>query len=126
MEFMGKYFPQFPPDARHFDEMFTDMHKNHVLLVAEEEGEVVGMLAAFYQRHPFNPAISVLMELAWYVYPDKRHTGAGQGLLKTYSALKNTDVSTLSLVDGSFKLEPLFKAEGFHLYEKSYIRFNGE
>lgn len=126
-EFMAQYFPMYAPNHRHFDEMFSDMHKNHVLLVAEkEEGKVVGMLAAMYGSHPLNPNISTLMELAWYVYPSERKSGAGEALFKTYAALKNTDIQTLSLIEGSYKLEPMVKAEGFQMYEKGYVRFNGE
>lgn len=126
-EFMSQAYPQYPVNHRHFDEMFSDLYRNHVLLVAEkDDGTVVGMLAAMYSSHPFNPNISVLAELAWYVYPSERKSRAGVALLKTFSALKNTDIQTLSLIDGSYKIGPLVEAEGFKLYEKGYVRFNGD
>ena len=53
-----------------------------VVLVAEHEGEAVGMVALFLEPFLFNVSRMVATELAWWVDPEARTTGAGQALLE--------------------------------------------
>jgi GNAT superfamily N-acetyltransferase len=53
-----------------------------VLLVAEVDGDVVGMVALMVLPFMFNPAIRTAHEVAWWVDPDERASGAGFALMR--------------------------------------------
>ena len=54
---------------------------DHILLIAEHEGQAVGMAGLFIEPFTFNISKTVATEIVWYVEPDARATGAGQALL---------------------------------------------
>lgn len=43
-----------------------------VMLVAEADGELVGMVSLFLEPFTFNPAVTLATELAWWIEPDHR------------------------------------------------------
>lgn len=43
-----------------------------VMLVAESEGKVIGMVCLFIEPFTFNPAVTVATELAWWIEPECR------------------------------------------------------
>lgn len=53
-----------------------------VLLLAEREGAVVGMVGLFLEPFTFNISVQVATELVWWVEPEARETGAGVALLE--------------------------------------------
>lgn len=56
-----------------------------VMLVAEVDGEVVGMLGAVFAPAPWNFAVALGHEAWWYVRADRRK-GAGVALMKEFEA----------------------------------------
>jgi len=55
-------------------------NENMIVLVAEDEGELIGITAAIAYPMYFNPAKLVAQELWWYIKPDARG-GAASKLL---------------------------------------------
>ena len=45
----------------------SDMIVNHVLLVAEREGKLVGYIGGYLAPHIFNPKLSTLIQALWWV-----------------------------------------------------------
>lgn len=58
--------------------------ENHLVFVAEREGERVGFILGMVHRHPFNPDIRVLSEHLWWVVPEHRRTRAASMLLDSF------------------------------------------
>lgn len=55
--------------------------KDHVLLVADEDGELKGMVALFVAPFMFNADVTAAYEVAWWVNPDAQGIGVGKALL---------------------------------------------
>jgi L-amino acid N-acyltransferase YncA len=53
-----------------------------VLLVAEVQGDVVGMVALMVLPFMFNRDVRTAHEVAWWVDPDERASGAGIALMR--------------------------------------------
>lgn len=56
-----------------------------VLLVAEKENKLVGMIIGYIHNSVWDPEMLILNELAFYVKPEYRGTSAGYRLLKKYN-----------------------------------------
>lgn len=52
-----------------------------VMLVAERDGELVGMVGLVVAPFMFNDSIRVAYEVVWYVDPDAQGAGVGKALL---------------------------------------------
>ena len=59
----------------------TNLTENHVMLLAEDEGQVVGMVGLFVAPFMFNRAHTAAYEVVWWVNPDAQGNGAGKALL---------------------------------------------
>lgn len=55
-----------------------------VIFVAEEQGQIVGMLLAIKNTNIWDPKIYMLQELAYWVEPEYRGGTAGYKLIKSY------------------------------------------
>lgn len=94
------------------------------LLVADEGGEVVGMIGATEVPLYFNHAEAVTQEVFWYVRPDRR-TGAGMKLVD--ELVKRSEASRAVLVAGMESLRggavgAAFARKGFDPVERMYAR----
>lgn len=91
-------------------------------VLAFYNGRPVGAIGGVLVPHIFNPNITVLSELLWYVLPEFRNGRAGLLLIKEFKKLVDlyADEATLSTLPTSdVKTETLAKL-GFHYGEKAF------
>ena len=76
----------------HYNDMYANrlidkIRKNGVALVAEKDGEIIGMLLAMVQGDIWLPIIKTMREVAWWVDPEHRGSSAGAKLLAEYTKI---------------------------------------
>lgn len=71
-----------PMDAETVLELASNLIKYHVLLVAEEEGRVIGMVGLVVAPFMFNKNLISANEVVWFVQPGARAAHVGASLLK--------------------------------------------
>ena len=69
----------FNPDTVH--DLASNLAENHVMLLAEDAGEVVGMVGLFVAPFMFNSDVTAAYEVVWWVDPEAQGRGAGKALL---------------------------------------------
>ena len=74
----------------HYNDVYANrlidkIRKNGVALVAEKDGEIIGMLLAMVQGDIWLPIIKTMREVAWWVDPEHRGSSAGAKLLAEYT-----------------------------------------
>jgi GNAT superfamily N-acetyltransferase len=75
-------YPAFAPLAKESAAgLAIVMIETGVMLVAEIEGRVVGMVGLFVEPFTFNVAVTVATEIVWWVDPDAQGAGVGRELL---------------------------------------------
>ena len=123
-EFMQLALPYKPVDVPHIEQMLVEGLGKEVILVAEENGEIKGTIIGVYVKHPLNPSISVLSEIAWWV-PEKYRKGrTGWVLLQAFASLKRTDITTLSLLPSSTVASYHLNKLGFEAAEAAFVKDN--
>lgn len=55
---------------------------DHVMLVAEVDGKVYGMVGLFVAPHMFNVTVKAAYEVVWWVEPEAQGAGVGKALLQ--------------------------------------------
>lgn len=93
-------------------------------LVAKVDGECVGGIAGLLVPNMFNPLMTTLAELVWYVLPEYRHTRVGAMLLKAFDGLNVSDETTLSLLPTSEVNVKTMNKIGFNLEEYGFRKRN--
>ena len=95
-----------------------------VCFVVDKEGVLVGVLLGVVGPHPFNPQISVLTELVWYVNPEDRATRAAALLIKRYikEGERVADEMTFSLLPTSPIKDSTMSKLGFVMKERGYLK----
>jgi GNAT superfamily N-acetyltransferase len=63
------------------EQLATNLTNDHVMLVAESDGQVVGMVGLFVAPFLFNNDITAAYEVVWWVEPNAQGHGAGKALL---------------------------------------------
>lgn len=74
----------FPKDENYVAHYISQIIAEQVLIIAELNGEPVGLIGGFYGPHFFNPDLNILTELFWWVMPEHRGTPAAQLLLESF------------------------------------------
>lgn len=103
----------------------TRLITNHVAYVSEFGDEKTGFIVGQITRNMYNPRISVLKELWWWVKPTYRHTRAGSLLLKEFTSWGKSHVDrvVMSLTSATkIKFQSLEKLG----YKLRYYEFNLE
>ena len=105
---------------------------NHFVLVAafpsetleEKLSGIAGFIAGTVGPHYFNPEISVLSEILWWVTPKYRRSPAAKMLLDEFVEWgeTNCDWTLLSLDKNSPVNERAFLKRGFHLKERVFLK----
>ena len=91
--------------------------QNSIMLVAYEDTELVGVLAAFHMQVIFSVDKRSCHELPWYVKPCKNRTAAWFGLLKAYEAWAiKEEVDLLTIGTYNERLLPIYENRGYNLY----------
>lgn len=97
--------------------------RDHLVLVAEDENGLAGLIAGIKTPHLFNPKILVLSETFWWVSPQRRTSRAGVLLLKAFMdyGKQNCDWTIITLEDESPINEKSLIKRGFRPKERSYL-----
>jgi|SRR5690606_508806 len=99
-----------------------------VFWVAEDKGELVGMLAVFIVPSPFNVSVLVADEMVWWVDPRYRKTLGSEMLSKALSYCKDRGAKFFVMKyihDGSVpidKIQKVFKRKGFDTVETTVVK----
>jgi hypothetical protein len=94
--------------------------------IAKSDGVCIGIIGGLLSPNVFNPNITTLSELIWYVIPEYRNTRAGLLLLKQFidKGDECADETTFCLLHTSqIKIATLEK-RGFHLCEFAFRKQN--
>jgi len=70
---------EFNPETVH--DLASNLMENHVMLVAEDGDQLVGMVGLFAAPFMFNSDVCAAYEVVWWVDPDAQGRGAGKALL---------------------------------------------
>jgi hypothetical protein len=120
---LGTKYSYIPPDDESLHSIVQDMVDNHVVIVAWARGDRVGLIGGIATPHPFNPAISCLVERFWWVPPTVRGSRAGYLLLRDFMKIGERYHTTIvSLEDDSNVSDRMMQKFGLKMYEKSYSR----
>ncbi|HMF95098.1 MAG TPA: GNAT family N-acetyltransferase [Vicinamibacterales bacterium] len=92
-----------------------------IILVAERDGALVGMLAALIYPH-FLSGVRAAGELAWWVDPAARGT-IGVRLLKDLERwARDLGAETLDMIAPSLRVERMYEHLGYEPIERTYQR----
>lgn len=107
----------------HAESLLAHLMDTQLVLVADRDGEPVGLIAGAIAPHPFNPDISVATELWWFVAPAHRGSRAGLALLDAYDAwaAANADVKGMTLEATSPVNPRVLLKRGYVLAETQYV-----
>jgi len=88
-----------------------------------EEGKPVGFIAGLLGPHFFNPAITQLTELLWWVDVEHRGGKAGVRLLDCFTEYgrAHADWTVFTLEEKSPVNPASLERRGYRLHEKSYL-----
>jgi GNAT superfamily N-acetyltransferase len=96
-----------------------------VLLVAELEGQLIGMTSGIAYPHYFNQAKKAAQELFWWVLPEKRGGTAGVRLLTALEHwAKDVGASTLTMIclPIDSPAESIYARTGYRPIERSFMK----
>lgn len=82
------------PDLFRLQNVLGNLMTSGVVLVAQSDTQVVGMLLAARIQDVWIPEIHQLREVAWYVSPEWRGSSAGHRLLASYKRIGEHWIST--------------------------------
>ncbi len=96
----------------------------HIAYIAwTDQGERVGLIAGLASPHFFNPDVSTLTELFWWVSKEHRHSRAGLLLLNKFVEVGKqvADWVIVPLESNSPVNEKCLTKRGFNLKETSFV-----
>lgn len=74
-------------NTQHLIKKLAEINKQGLILVAEVDNQLAGMLIAAECADPWLPQIKYMRELAWWVEPLHRNSTVGYRLLKQYEKI---------------------------------------
>ena len=95
----------------------------HVMFIAVRECQAVGFIGGYFVPHPFNPKVTMLSELFWWVDEDQRRTSAGGKLLNSFLEYgkAHADWIVFGLNTHTPVKEDTILKLGFTLHERCYL-----
>ncbi len=133
---MGRAFLSYSPYGKHvaFDEasanetakrLLEDEHST--ILVAEAEGQIVGMVGGLIYPHYFNYESLVGQELFWWVNQEHRKTGVGIKLLNAFEQWVKSMGAHLNFMialsdEHEQKITALYEMHGYKPAERIFIK----
>ncbi|XQA72068.1 N-acetyltransferase family protein [Xanthomonas sacchari] len=97
-----------------------------VMLIAEEDGEPVGMIGAIVAPFMFNRAVRAAYEVVWWVEPHMQRAGLGRSLLRAAAdaaqALGASGIEMLTLASSPPQADALLASEGYRLAQRSHFK----
>ena len=112
-------------DIDHLHALAELIIREHVLLIAEQNGIRCGMIAGLIVPNVFNRNYIGLQEMLWWVVEDKRNTTVAFKLYKAFEErAKELEVDFISMVTTAYTppLEKYYKKQGFKPVESSFIK----
>lgn len=117
-------FASFCPDS--VESLARQLVETGVFLIAEHEGQPIGMVGLIVAPFMFNNAHRVAYEVVWWVNPDAQGQGAGKALLAAIEpACKEADCTAVVMVhlhNSPPQAAALYERMGFGLTETSYTK----
>lgn len=113
-------------DRRSVASFVRQLMAEHVLLVAEIDGRIVGTAAAVLHASPFNEGVTVAQEMFWYVAPAHRK-GLGGDLMAALERScreRGADLFVMACIQGKrdASLSRVYRAAGFVPSECTFIK----
>jgi hypothetical protein len=121
-DFLDTAYPMFP-SLDHARTVLDALITQHVVFVAEDDGELRGFIAGLLAPHHFNPSVMTLTELLWWVTVEYRGSRAGALLLQAFldHGRREANWIIMTLEDKSpVKADGLLK-RGFVPFEHNYL-----
>jgi len=94
-------------------------------LVLCEGSLIVGTILGAIQQHVYNPSLLILIELVWYVSPDKRKSLSNIKLLKHFEEegrLKGANQSYVTLRENMKDVSKIYERLGYTKQESTFVR----
>lgn len=118
----GEDFGEFDENAAAGTILAMIPNEDGSLIVAEHDGQIVGMIAASAYHPLFSSSARIAQEICWWVNPSARSLGAGVALIKALVEwAKEADVTTLNMHAISRgspkKAQAVYEHMGFELSE---------
>lgn len=114
----------FNPDT--VEKLAESLARDHLLLVADHDGEVVGMVGLYVAPFMFNADKRAAYEVVWWVDPAGRSTGAGKALLGAIEpACKEAGCHAIQMVhlaNSPPQAAMLYERAGYANTESSYTK----
>jgi hypothetical protein len=92
----------------HVRKILDAIRQRGVILIAEIDSEITGLLMAVVNPDIWLPQIKTMNELVWWVHPEHRNSSAGLRLLKEYTKIcekkvkrKEIHTFTMTLLEDS-------------------------
>lgn len=108
------------------ESLATNLLENHILLVAEVDGEVVGMVGLFVAPFMFNHDRIGAYEVVWWVNPDAQGAGVGMELLAAIEpACRAKGVNAIQMVmmaNSPPKAQAIYEKFGYNHSETSFTK----
>lgn len=109
------------PDYGHF--FLKNLVENHYVQIGLKDNDRAGFIAGMITPHHFNPNISQMAELLWWVREEFRNSGVGAKLFKEFIEYgkANCDWITFTLEENTPIGDAVLLKQGFRLTEKAYL-----
>lgn len=122
-QFFGSKHSLVPTEDDGILDALQSMIGSKVFFVAENNGRLTGFIAGMVSQHPYNPKITVLSELFWWVDPEHRGSSAGARLLQAFTEYgkDNADWIVMTLEKKSPVDPQSLERRGFNAFETSYL-----
>lgn len=101
-----------------------ELIQDHIVFVAvSDDGGFLGFVAGHVSRHVYNPDVTKLTELFWWVPKEHRHTGAGSFLLDAYTewGKKHVNWTVFSISTNTPVDHKILTKRGYKQMETNYF-----
>lgn len=133
---MGKKFHESSPmhgvidfdDNGYSNFYLSALHDENIgMWLAEDDGNLVGIVGAIIYPLYFNPGAKVVQELWWWVSPESRGSGVGRQMfseIEEWATVNNASAIFMIALQNEHleKMEKLYDGAGFRPLERTYIK----
>ena len=115
----SEYAPHCPPDAGAITAMFETVIPRGGVFVAEQDGQVVGMIGLLIAPHLYSGQL-VANELFWFVDPEARGTAGLRLLAQAEQWARDQGAVRLHMVAPNGRVGRLYRRRGFRFLEAEF------
>jgi len=124
-EFYASSHSLFSDDDGYNRTVLKQLIEGHYFIVSENDGIVSGFIAGMISKHLFNPKISTITELFWWVKPEYRRSGAGGLLLQEFTEFGKQFTWVIMTLENDSPVKPASIVKmGYKFKEQSFIKEN--